>query len=69
MEKKIYVSKNDDYDGYNQAFSQIMEGKKGIQRWARDGSLKDGDVVYECVPIYRFSNGGLHKIQHDKEKK
>ena len=68
MKDTIYVSKNANYDGYNQAFSQIMDGKKGIQHWARDGSLKDGDVVYQCVPIYTFEKGKLLKVKQNRKR-
>ena len=39
-----------DYDGYAQRFSKIGNWKT-VQRWARDGSIKEGEqvmAVYAC---------------------
>jgi len=45
---KKYVVKNADYDGYNQAFCEIGGWEK-VLRWAKDGSLEKGDIIYELV--------------------
>ncbi len=43
---KVYVVEFADYDGYNQQFAKIGD-HKDVDVWAKDGSIKKGDVVFE----------------------
>ena len=43
--KNTYVVKKANYDGYNQAFSEIGDWLR-VLKCAGDGSLEKGDVVY-----------------------
>ena len=50
MSKDIYVCKNADYDGYNQAFSEIGDWDE-VKEWAEDGSIEKGDTVYRLEVV------------------
>ncbi len=41
----LYYIVEHDWDGYSQRFSKIG-GWRDVLKWARDGSIKDGEQVY-----------------------
>lgn len=50
--KPIYIVKIANSNPYyNQVFDEIPN-KSDIAEWLRDGSLQEGDIIYEATPIF-----------------
>lgn len=48
--KTIFIKKNANYNGDNQAFSEIGTSDD-LKKWLEDGSIEAGDIIGDWRPI------------------
>jgi len=57
-----YVVKEKDHDPWTSHGFNGVGNLKEVRSWAKDSSLKDGDIIGEFIPKFVFKDGKLKKI-------
>ena len=56
----IFIVKLGESHGYTeQDFQEIGDFIK-VKDWLKDGSLKEGDIILKCTPVFKVERGELN---------